>query len=640
MSLNRRVLYWLTAVGAAVCLIYLLTGTLLRAGGDSGGRFVLVGGADDASTLALFADQAITHDGDNHVIIRVLPITLASNAISITIEERNDNLALAMTRTAQIQAACITLVTPPATCDTTVVDIQVRADAFDPAHLAELGPLSVVDGVYVLDGEQAIGMQVIANTPAEDALSTLHINGVPFGGSGAGAAVQSRHMIAGYTDDNSPWGLNEGAVDLWYGPTDTISRGLRFGLASAVIESQVLARGHLARLLQAAQRKPGQHLGLGVDKETGVIIASGRIVTGTTGAYAAVVLDVETYGSADTAYYSGPNDTLSIQDVAFHILPEGTYGYNLDIRLPIVGGITDTVAPIFDGRNFDFLRPPGGYGTLLVTGDLAISPTGMVSKRFAGLAQAASGSTLVIAAGFADDTAGQASSFWANHLADLGVTGVQTAAITSTSDLSLLAMQIEEAGAIWITGDDQAIMADRVMALQTAGIADQLHDRWQAGIVLLFDNAAAAALGQWMTAEPAPTDIETYASESFIAGYVQVSPGLNWLPHAVIEPRILQDNRYGRLVNHLYKHPGVVAFGLAQDTALEIRSTAAVVHGEQAVVVLDGRYARVLEAGTNGALAATWLLLDTYVAGDVITGQIQWQAYFPFLPNTVAEIED
>jgi hypothetical protein len=65
----------------------------------------------------------------------------------------------------------------------------------------------------------------------------------------------------------------------------------------------------------------------------------------------------------------------------------------------------------------------------------------------------------------------------------------------------------------------------------------------------------------------------------------------------------------------------MVAFGLDDGTALEITPLGAQVWGPSALMVLDGRKAGVLGTGTNDAFAATWLLLDTYVNGEVVYGQ-------------------
>jgi hypothetical protein len=34
------------------------------------------------------------------------------------------------------------------------------------------------------------------------------------------------------------------------------------------------------------------------------------------------------------------------------------------------------------------------------------------------------------------------------------------------------------------------------------------------------------------------------------------------------------------------------------------------------MMVVDGRYHGLMAGGSNNAMAATWLLLDTYVTGD------------------------
>jgi hypothetical protein len=45
---------------------------------------------------------------------------------------------------------------------------------------------------------------------------------------------------------------------------------------------------------------------------------------------------------------------------------------------------------------------------------------------------------------------------------------------------------------------------------------------------------------------------------------------------------------------------------------------AATVIGNEAALVLDGRYAVTLAVGDNDAFAATWLLLDTFAPGSAL----------------------
>lgn len=617
---------------AALAAMLMATAVLRSARAGANTILIPIGAGYEEETLQLLAQQAIPYNTDLTVTLRILPITYATDPFTITAQERSDNLSLAMSRADQVDAACETMVVSPTTCVATVVDIQIRSDAFDPTQVDQLG--SDVDGIYILGGDQTIAMQVVANTPAEDAMETLYLAGAPIGGNSAGSAVQSRYMIGGYTGNNYAWhGLNEGAVDLWYGPITATNRGLKFGLETAVIEQHALERGRIGRLLQAAYLKPGQHVGVGTDWGTGAVIINSQTVTQTAGWYSAIVLDEETYGSAANATRAGISQTLSIHDVAFHILPEGPYGYDLTTLRPIVNGTMDSDVPDISARSFNFFTTPlTTTGTLMLGGDLSYSPDGAAAQRFATLAQANTGPTVVVAVGYASDPDAQAAATqWANDLANLGITQVQTTTITIATDPIALEAQLTAAGAIFIVGGDQEIIASQVPLMQVFGLTGLLRQAWHSGKVILLDNAAAAASGTWMTAEPAPADYEVYASDSFLADYVLTAPGLGLIPGVVIEPHVLYDYFYGRLVNHVYQHPNTVAFGIEIGTAIEISNFTATVVGDSAVFVVDGRYSRVLEAGTNDAIAATWLLIDTFAPGDTIAQQTIWHTYLPFM---------
>lgn len=609
---KRPVLFGLALLVAGAAAI-LLVGGLAQAAG-AGSRFVPIGAAYEEDTLLLFAEQAIAYDNDGVVTIRVLLTTYPTDPYTITAQERAENLELAEERAGQIQDACLALVVTPTTCLSTAPDIQLRADAENAALVAAaLG--SDVDGIYILGGDQTIGMYVMANTPLEDALETLVTGGVPLSGNSAGAAVQSRYMIGGYADWAYAWhGLEQDALLLWYAPTTEVTRGLRFGIEEAIIDQHVLERGRLARLLQAAEQSPGGKIGLGVDWGTGVVIENRQLVTETTGWYAAVVLDEETYGSAAAAQYLGPRNTLSIHDVAFHVLPAGPYGYDLAPSVPVVNGASQA-APNITGRNFNFLRGPAGSGSLMLSGDISDDPTGPIASHFATLAEATNQPTVVLAAGFISETeAAAAADGWATDLGSLGVSQVQTAVLTETTDLNALAAQLAAAGAIFVTGNDQPTIVERMAQLTSLN----LHELWHEGKVILLDNAAAAAAGAWMSNEPTPTedDVEYQSSDSFVVDYIAIGPGLGLIPNAVFEPRALYDYLYGRLVSHVYQHDDVVAFGLERNTALEITPAGVTVLGESAIFAIDGRYAELREAGTNDIMALTWLLIDTYAPGD------------------------
>ena len=618
---HRKALHLCVVLSIVLMLSILLPHAVARAITPT--TLIPIGAGYETATLELFAARAAAGNSDSVVQLRLLPTPYASDPFWISPAERQDNYNTALTRADQVLAACQAQVTPPTTCAILVPDIQVRSDAFDQAKVALLD--ATVDGVYIVGGDQTVTMQVLANTPAEDALELLYMVGAPIGGNSAGAGIQSRYMIAGYTGNNNAWnGLEYGSVELWYDPIGSSFRGLRFGLQESVIEQHVLERGRLPRLLQAAQRLPtNSRIGMGVDWGTGAVIDDGQIISSIAGAYVALVADLESYGAADAASYVGPHHTLAMRNTALHVLPPGGYGYDFGQRRPIVNGQIDPMLPDIQARNLALVcAPTATAAPLLITGDLGTDPVGVVTQRFAAQAQATGGPTLILAAGFAH--AGDALAealLWKSDLMSLGVDNVQTAILVHNTDLETLAAQLAAATALFITGDDQVIMADQVAALTSFGIDDLLAQRWQAGVPMLFDNAAAAAVGGWMSAEPTPLtqeEVEIQASESFLTDHIAITPGLALLPDAVFEPRVSYDYLYGRLVSHAVTHPTAVAFGIQRGSAIEVTPQAARFLGDGAVLAVDGRFAHVLGSGSNNAWAATWLFVDTYAGNDVL----------------------
>ena len=589
------------------------------AAGQSRARLVPIGAGYESDTLELFAAQAAAHDSDGVVTIRVLPITYHLNPYSIGGNVRRSNLELAQGRADQIGEACVAVAAAGQTCMSSVVDIQIRRDALDPTHVAQLGP--EVDGFYILGGDQTVAMRVVANTPTEAALAAGYEAGAAVGGNSAGAAVISRYMIGGYLGDNFAWhGLHQGALDMWYGSDEAETRGLIFGLQEAVIDQHVLERGRTARLIQAMVEKPGDKLAVGFDWGTAGVIDESLVVRDITGWYAAIALDGETYGAAAGAQYLGSDPAiLDIHDVAFHILPPGPYAYDLAARQPWVDGAAQP-APDISGRNFDALLAPAGAGALYVSGDLSVATRGAVMAEFVAAANAADGPTIVLSAGPRTRAADGWGRYWRNRLRGMGLDERPALlTLTPTTDQAALAAQLAGAGAIFFTGNDAALMAELVAAMQAAGTDAALRDWWLGGGVLLADRAAAAAVGAAMSAEQTPTsdNVEYQSSDSFLADYVNIKPGLGLLP-AVFEPRPLYDYLYGRMVSHVMAAPQTLVVGVERGAALRVTPDAVTVIGDEAALLLDGRYATTLAVGDNEAFAATWLLLDTFAPGGVL----------------------
>ena len=81
---------------------------------------------------------------------------------------------------------------------------------------------------------------------------------------------------------------------------------------------------------------------------------------------------------------------------------------------------------------------------------------------------------------------------------------------------------------------------------------------------------------------------------------------------------MVMDRHWGRAYNHLYNDHAAQVLGVDVGTAVEFTASGAQVWGRNTAVSFDGRYASYAR-GTNDALSARYVLLDTYVEGDMIT---------------------
>jgi cyanophycinase len=597
---------------ASLALAFTLTlGLAPATSGATIPTFVPIGAGYTAETLEQFAAEAAEVDASGNVSILVLPITYGVDPFSMSNGLRQKNLTLADSRRAQIEDACLAVIPAGETCTVVLAPVLIRDDAFQPANVALVSP--GLDGIYVLGGDQVVAMQVVANTPFEAALASAQAAGAVTGGNSAGAAVESADMIAGYTGNNGPeQGFERGAVDLWLydGPADD-TRGLVFGLQDVLLDQHVLQRGRIARLINSAFVT--HELGLGVDADTAATIENGAQVTEIGGTSASFVADTLTYASGGQF---DPSGTLSIHDVATHVLPAGD-GYLMDLRQPVVGG-APVAAPTITGRTFPSMATPAGSGPLLLGGG---APSAAVLDRLVA-ASGGSGSTIVVlAAGYAKpEVATKDAKAFAAALASRGVSASWF--LVNAKSSSAIVNALAAADGVLLTAPDPSTVLGALSA--NPAVTDAVDDAWLGGAALLANDAAASALSAGFTTDPRPTDttgqIEAAAVAEFRPDSVTTTAGLGWADVAV-EPGIVSNRHWGRIYNVLADATPTdrIALGIDAGTALEFRPdlTAPRVVGDSVAVAFDGRYGS-FGTGTNGALAARWVVLDTFVGGQEI----------------------
>jgi hypothetical protein len=212
-------------------------------------------------------------------------------------------------------------------------------------------------------------------------------------------------MIGGYTGSNGPEnGFQQGSVDLWLpeGPND-VTRGLSFGMTSAVLDQHEFQRGRIARLINTSFTTG--LLGIGMDADTGAVITNEDTLTDVTGATATMIIDLQTYNASGD--FAGPTNSLAIHGLTTHLIPPGGFGYDITHRRPIVEGHS-LPAPTITGRSFDALHLPLGSGPLILAGDLRSDLSGSATQRFVSLSGGQSARLVVLTFGYAKNTDAQA----------------------------------------------------------------------------------------------------------------------------------------------------------------------------------------------------------------------------------------
>ncbi|WP_291923868.1 cyanophycinase [Limnohabitans sp.] len=235
--MNRRdVLGGVTALGAAA-----LAGQSAWAQTPKISRLVIVGGAEDRLQDRLILRKFTDYCGGSQARIRV--ITAASgDPEGVWQSYQNAFRSIG------------------------VEDVQRLAiDDRDSAHAAPLQTeILQADGIFMSGGDQSKLMDTLWDTPAYQSLhQSFHLHRCCIGGTSAGAAVMSRHMIAQGPSVLRP---SKEAVD-----TD-IGLGL---LSQAVVDQHFSERRRLARLLSTLAMRPDL-LGVGIDEDTALVIERGE----------------------------------------------------------------------------------------------------------------------------------------------------------------------------------------------------------------------------------------------------------------------------------------------------------------------------------------------------------------------------
>lgn len=193
--------------------------------------------------------------------------------------------------------------------------ISERSDALNESYIEKIGSATAI---FITGGNQLRLSTILGGTPVAKAIRQANAHGVHVGGTSAGAAIISQHMIAGG---------NVGIV-----PTeDGVSLAPGMGLINTVVVDQHFnQRNRLARLLSAVSYNPFL-VGIGLDEDTAAFINADNVFS-VVGSGAITVVD-----PSDIEYSSmaeaRSGEALTLLNLKVHILAAGSH-YDISNRIP------------------------------------------------------------------------------------------------------------------------------------------------------------------------------------------------------------------------------------------------------------------------------------------------------------------
>ncbi|MFO0637228.1 MAG: cyanophycinase [Nannocystaceae bacterium] len=260
------------------------------------GYIVPVGGAEDKQRDAVILRRFVELAGGRKARIAVIPTASKQRDTGSRYERIFDDLGAG---------------------EVDVLGFDARSDAEREDYNERL---SAATGVFLTGGNQLRISTILGGTKVAKQIRTLNARGVIVGGTSAGAAILSEHMIAFGESGATP---RAGLVSLAPG----------FGLTNRVIIDQHFRqRDRLGRLLAALAYNPFA-IGLGLDEDTAAFIDPEDVIH-VVGAGAITVVDASSLEHSSMGF-ARSGDAICLTGVKLHVL---TTGATFDLR-------TRTAAP-------------------------------------------------------------------------------------------------------------------------------------------------------------------------------------------------------------------------------------------------------------------------------------------------------
>ena len=164
--------------------------------------------------------------------------------------------------------------------------------------------------IFITGGDQDRFMKSVQNTAVYQAIHRAYQQGATIGGTSAGAAVMSEHMITGHELQDTVY---RSTFNKLRDKNIEFKQGLGL-LTSAVIDQHFIVRSRYNRLLSALARFPSLNC-IGIDEETAIIV-DGSVATVTGERQVVVMKKPEEIKALETGL-------IKVKDMQFSIYTAG-----------------------------------------------------------------------------------------------------------------------------------------------------------------------------------------------------------------------------------------------------------------------------------------------------------------------------
>jgi cyanophycinase len=207
------------------------------------------------------------------------------------------------------------------------------------------------------------------------------------------------------------------------------------------------------------------------------------------------------------------------------------------------------------------------------------SQHGAILKSFVDLCGREDARIVVLPSASEDPTAGND---YVDIFHRLGVRTVDNVRIDSreAANAGQSLSMLQQATGVFISGGDQARLNALVVGTK---FAELLRDRNATERLTVAGTSAGASLLSMLVMSGGESEAPPYK------GMVDIVAGFGLLTDVVIDQHFNSRGRIGRLLATFSACPGLIAFGIDENTALIFKDGVAKAIGEQSVIVLDGR---------------------------------------------------